>query len=77
MTLQATLPRRWVLAAGCAAAFVPDAAALAADDTPVRGGTLTAIIQPEPPLLVLGLNQQAPTQTVAGKIYESLPTYDF
>lgn len=48
-----------------------------AEETPVRGGTLTSIIQPEPPLLVMGLNQQASTQTVAGKIYESLLTYDF
>ncbi len=46
-------------------------------ETPVKGGTLTAIIQPEPPMLVMGLNQQAPTQTVAGKIYESLLTYNF
>lgn len=34
-----------------------------------RGGTLSAIVQPEPPILMLGLNQQAPTQYVAGKIY--------
>ena len=76
MNLQTNLPRRWILAAGCAAAVMRGVAAAAAE-TPVRGGTLTAIIQPEPPLLVLGLNQQAPTQTVAGKIYESLLTYDF
>lgn len=41
-----------------------------------QGGTLTAIVQPEPPSLMLGLNQQAPTQYVAGKIYQSLLTYD-
>ena len=41
-----------------------------------QGGTLTAIVQPEPPILMLGLNQQAPTQYVAGKIYQSLLTYD-
>ncbi|WP_408158713.1 ABC transporter substrate-binding protein [Herbaspirillum lusitanum] len=40
-----------------------------------RGGTLRAIVQPEPPLLMLGLNQQIPTQYVAGKIYESLLTW--
>jgi peptide/nickel transport system substrate-binding protein len=77
MTLHANLSRRWILAAGGAATLLPGAGVLAADETPVRGGTLTTIIQPEPPLLVLGLNQQAPTQTVAGKIYESLLTYDF
>jgi len=40
-----------------------------------RGGSLRAIVQPEPPLLMLGLNQQIPTQYVAGKIYESLLTW--
>lgn len=40
-----------------------------------RGGTLRAIVQPEPPMLMLGLNQQIPTQYVAGKIYESLLTW--
>ncbi|HET6518902.1 MAG TPA: ABC transporter substrate-binding protein [Geminicoccaceae bacterium] len=44
---------------------------------PERGGTLNAIINPEPPLLVLGLNQQQPTQVVAGKIYQGLLRYDF
>lgn len=42
---------------------------------PVQGGTLNAIINPEPPILMLGLNQQGPTQAVAGKIYQSLLTY--
>lgn len=41
-----------------------------------RGGTLKAIVQPEPPILMLGLNQQGPTQYVAGKIYQGLLTYD-
>ena len=42
-----------------------------------RGGTLITIVQPEPPILVLGLNIQGPTQTVAGKIYQSLLRFDF
>lgn len=42
-----------------------------------KGGTLNMIVQPEPPILVTALNQQAPTQFVAGKIYESLLTYSF
>src|ERR1700752_5268099 len=41
-----------------------------------RGARLTAIAQPEPSLLVLGLNLQSSTQTVAGKIYQGLLTYD-
>ncbi len=48
----------------------------AAAHAQTRGGTLNAIVQPEPPILMLGLNQQAPTQYVAGKIYQSLLTYD-
>ncbi|MEC5342562.1 ABC transporter substrate-binding protein [Brenneria populi] len=39
---------------------------------PVRGGVLRTVVTPEPPTLMLGLNQQSPTQLVAGKIYESL-----
>jgi len=42
-----------------------------------RGGTLRLIVQPEPPILIPALNQQGPTQYVAGKIYESLLTYSF
>jgi len=49
------------------------AAALA--QAPQKGGTLSGIVQPEPPTLMLGLNQQAPTIFVAGKIYQSLMTY--
>jgi peptide/nickel transport system substrate-binding protein len=43
----------------------------------VKGGLLNSIVQPEPPTLILALNQQGPTQTVAGKIYMSLLTYGF
>jgi peptide/nickel transport system substrate-binding protein len=54
------------------AALVGSAAAQAQ----TSGGTLRLIAQPEPPMLILGLNQAAPTQYVSGKIYESLLTYD-
>ena len=40
-----------------------------------RGGTLNVIIQPEPPILVTALNQQQPTLTLGGKIFESLLKY--
>ncbi len=43
--------------------------------TPTRGGTLTAIIQPEPPILMLGLNQQGPTLYAGGQIYQTLLTH--
>jgi peptide/nickel transport system substrate-binding protein len=42
-----------------------------------RGRTLNSILQPEPPMLNIAVNQQTPTQTVAGKIFLSLLTYDF
>src|SRR4051812_49845673 len=42
-----------------------------------KGGTLNTIIQPEPPILVTALNQQQPTLTLGGKLYESLLRYDF
>ena len=41
-----------------------------------KGGTLNAIIQPEPPILNLAISQLTPTQTVSGKIFLSLLTYD-
>ncbi|MCP1673506.1 peptide/nickel transport system substrate-binding protein [Natronocella acetinitrilica] len=46
-------------------------------EEPQHGGTLNVILDPEPPMLILGINQQSPTQVVAGKIYESLLRYDF
>ena len=64
--------RKAVLFSALAASLVLSGAAIAQ----TRGGTLTAIVQPEPPILMLGLNQQGPTQYVAGKIYQGLLTYD-
>lgn len=40
------------------------------------GGTLNMVVQPEPPMLIVGLNTQGPTLYVAGQIYQSLLTYD-
>lgn len=54
-------------------ASVPLGLSRAAGQT--RGGTLNTIIQPEPPVLVTALNQQQPTLTLGGKIYESLLKY--
>ncbi|MDX1714095.1 MAG: ABC transporter substrate-binding protein, partial [Halomonas venusta] len=56
-----------------AAALAFSSAALA--DDPKQGGTVNTIIQPEPPGLVLGMVQNAPTRTVAGNIYEGLLRY--
>lgn len=41
-----------------------------------RGGALNMIVQPEPPMLIVGLNTQGPTLYVSGQIYQSLLTYD-
>ncbi len=40
-----------------------------------KGGTLTMMITPEPPLLILGVNNQGPTLIVGSKIYEGLLTF--
>ena len=58
------------------AAAIAIASSLAAQEEPKSGGTLNAVIQPEPPGLMLGLVQNGPTQMVAGQIYESLLRYD-
>ena len=49
------------------------AAALA--EEPKMGGVVNAVIQPEPPSLMIGLIQNGPTQMVAGNIYEGLLRY--
>ena len=71
----ASLARRF-LRRGTALAMAAALMGAAAAHAQTRGGTLNAIVQPEPPILMLGLNQQAPTQYVAGKIYQSLLAYD-
>jgi peptide/nickel transport system substrate-binding protein len=45
--------------------------------TPKRGGTLNTILTPEPPILVLGVNNQGPTQLAAGKLFQGLLQYSF
>lgn len=51
-------------------------APVALAQTPKKGGTVHAVVQPEPPMLMQGLNQNGPTNMVAGNIYESLLRYD-
>lgn len=46
-----------------------------AQTTPTRGGRLMLIAQPEPATLGLGLNLQAPTIYVTGKIFQGLLAY--
>lgn len=42
---------------------------------PKKGGTLTALLTPEPPILILGVNGQGPTLIAASKIYQGLISY--
>jgi peptide/nickel transport system substrate-binding protein len=43
---------------------------------PIHGGTLTAIIQPEPAILTAVWNTAAPTGVVTGAIFDGLVDYD-
>jgi peptide/nickel transport system substrate-binding protein len=71
--------RRDLLKAGAAAAAAPFlmrlADARAQGIQPKRGGTLTSLLTPEPPILMIGVNAQAPTLNVASKIFQPLFTY--
>jgi peptide/nickel transport system substrate-binding protein len=50
-------------------------AAALAQEEPKMGGTINAVIQPEPPGLMLAMIQNGPTQMVAGNIFEGLLRY--
>ena len=41
-----------------------------------KGGVINAVVQPEPPGLMLGITQNGPTQMISGNIYEGLLRYD-
>ena len=58
---------------GLAIAGGLSAAALAQE--PKSGGIVNAVIQPEPPGLMMGLVQNGPTQMISGNIYEGLLRY--
>ena len=70
------LSRRQLLAATGMAGLTPGVMTLeqarAQGVTPKRGGTLNALLTPEPPILILGVNSQAPTLMCGSKIYQSL-----
>ncbi|HEY4134122.1 MAG TPA: ABC transporter substrate-binding protein [Alphaproteobacteria bacterium] len=48
----------------------------AAQGQPVRGGTLSMILNPEPAVLVSGVNSSSPVAAVSPKMFEGLVTYD-
>ena len=72
-----SMSRRGLMAAAAALPVlwrVEDA--IAQGVQPKRGGTLTTIVNPEPPVLHIGINNQGPTLVVGGKIFQGLLRYD-
>jgi peptide/nickel transport system substrate-binding protein len=69
------LTRRGLIAGAAVTGLVP--ASPFAQTSSKRGGTLTTILTPEPPILVLGVNNQGPTALAAGKLFQGLLEYSF
>ncbi|MCQ4160260.1 ABC transporter substrate-binding protein [Roseomonas sp. GC11] len=70
------ISRRGLMAAAAVTPWLMRAEeALAQGIQPKRGGTLTTIVNPEPPVLHIGVNNQAPTLIVGGKIFQGLLRY--
>lgn len=74
------LSRRGLIAGSALVAATPVLAAAAEAPAPRRGGTLNALLTPEPPILIPGVNNQSPTLIAAGKMFQGLlkfsPTLD-
>lgn len=67
------ISRRGLIGAAAAApALMRAQDALAQGVQPRRGGTLTLMLTPEPPVLQIGVNQQGPTLIAAPKIFQGL-----
>jgi peptide/nickel transport system substrate-binding protein len=68
------LTRRHLISTSVLAGLFPLLPGIAsAQSAPAKkGGVLTSLLTPEPPILVLGVNNQGPTGIVATKIYEGL-----
>ena len=73
------LSRRALIAASTLGGLAPRliTAAHAQGVTPKRGGTLNALLTPEPAMLVLAVNSQAPTLIASSKIYQGLIKFSF
>lgn len=75
-TLGRGMSRRAMLAASLAGALPANlmtlAQARAQGIVPKKGGTLNTVLTPEPPILILGVNNQGPTLLCGSKIYQSL-----
>jgi peptide/nickel transport system substrate-binding protein len=67
--------RRNILTAAALVGLAPwalSAEEAMAQGAPKKGGTLTSLLTPEPPILIPGVNSQSPTLLVTSKIYQSL-----
>lgn len=69
------ITRRTLALAGPALAF--PAPAVRAQDAPRRGGVLTQIVQPEPPVLTGAFSTVGSIQAVSPKMFDGLAAYDF
>lgn len=69
--------RKFIIAGASAAGAACANLGMAQNAQAAETGTLNLIVQPEPPVIITAINQQAPTQYVGGKIYQSLLTYSF
>jgi len=74
--ISSTALRGGVLALGLCLAAAPAVLADTSDDTPVPGGRLDLVVQPEPPGLMIGVVTNGPSLLVGGSIYEGLLRYD-
>ena len=65
---------RWMAISACACVTMLAPAVTKAE--PVRGGSLSMILSPEPAGLVSGLNSSSPIYTVSPKMFDGLVSYD-
>lgn len=73
MTPIVTKPSVWMKALAILAVMASPSLAA---ETPKSGGTLTAIVQPEPVTLTPAANTAQPTQVIAANIFDGLVYYD-
>lgn len=64
-------------ASGIASGFTLLPGVVFAEEKPKQGGTLTMLVQPEPPTLASYVSTSGPVGQVASKVYDGLCEYDF
>ncbi|MGE0734246.1 MAG: ABC transporter substrate-binding protein, partial [Alphaproteobacteria bacterium] len=71
------IARREFIAMLVAIAGASTIGSAAAQNTPKRGGTLTYLVWPEPPMLTSALSTSGPISQISPKMFDGLVTYDF